>query len=136
MNVRRIILVCALLPIPAQTVADHYLPYVDKSIDLISGSIYCSGWEGNDFKDFYLYAHLSTINVSGDICHAVVPNEPGKCDAAQAALDEFFSATGMCLFWRAQPPSMSSDFMCKGGRTQLIRLYYELCGLMHEIEME
>lgn len=136
MNVWRVIPICVLLSVCMQVNAEYYLPYLDKSIDLISGGIYCSGWEENDYKDFYVHAEFSTINVSGDICHTAVPNEPTSCDVAQTTLAEFFSATGTCLYWRAQPPSMSAEFMCKGGRSQLIRIYLELCGLMHEIGMD
>jgi hypothetical protein len=136
MNVWRVIQVSCLLLISAQADAEKYLPYIDKSIDLISGSINCSGWEENDYKDFYVYAGFSTINVSGDICHTAVPNVPASCDGAQVALAEFFAATGTCLYWRAQPPSMSAEFMCKGSRPQLIRIYYDLCGFMHEIGTE
>lgn len=136
MNIWRVIPIIVFLSVSMQVKADYYIPYLDKSIDLISGGIHCSGWEGNSYKDFYIYAGLSTINVNGDICHTSVPNEPTRCDLAQNNLADFFSETGNCLYWRAQPPSMSAEFMCKGSRSQLIRVYIDLCGLMHEIGVD
>jgi hypothetical protein len=132
MNIWRVIPITFLLAVGGQVNADYAVAYVSKSIDLISGSIYCNGWEGNDYKDFYVYADFSTINVSGDVCHTGVPNEPMTCDAAQDTLVDFFSVTGTCLYTR-HPSSDSAEFMCKGRRSELVRIYYDLCSLMHDI---
>ena len=132
MKVWRVIPVSVLFLISVQVNAGYFVVDIKQSIDLISGGIHCSGWEGNDYKDFYIYAGFSTINISGDICHLAVPNTPGSCEAAYSALTDFFAATEICLYW--QPSSTSADFICKGRRSQLITIYYDLCGLMHQLE--
>jgi len=136
MNTWQVIPLGLFLAVGGQVNADYVVTYFTKSIDLISGSIHCSGWEGNDYKDFYIYADFSTINVSGDICHTAVPNDPTSCDAAHSTLVDFFSDTGACLYTRVPPPSGSAEFMCKGRRPKLVKIYYDLCGLMHELGMQ
>lgn len=108
--------------------AGYPIVKLQESSELMHGYVQCIWDAEQETRWFYLHTNLPTIYVQGGGCDVTLPPESTDCDPAIDLIGDYFSSTGACQFWPES--SNSAPFMCNAGKSELITIIYDVCGIM------
>jgi hypothetical protein len=112
----------------AQLRAGYPIFKLTESPELMHGYVQCDWDAEQETRRFSLHTQLPTLYVQGGGCNVSLPPESTDCEPAIGILGDYFSSSGACQFWLES--TSSAAFMCTAGKSELITLIYDVCGIM------